>query len=297
MNSWTLLLAVCALLVPVLRAQDSQPASRSLVPTRDDAAAESLGWRLGTQAWTFRDRTAFEVIATADRLGLRYVEFFPGQPLSKAQPEWKMGPDAPAEAIAALQATLREHRVQAVSYGVTGLWKDEARSRVVFEFARKLGLETITAEPEADAFATVSKLCDEFGLRVALHDHPKPSPYWSPELVLAAIQGQSERIGACADTGHWLRSGLVPLECLQQLAGRIVTLHFKDISGQRGGIDMPWGTGKGNARGMLAELQRQKFRGVILVEYEHGSGEALEANVAKCIRFFDAVAAELVSRR
>ena len=43
-------------------------------PVRDDAAAERLGFRLGVQAWTFRDRTAFEAIATAHRLGLRYIE-------------------------------------------------------------------------------------------------------------------------------------------------------------------------------------------------------------------------------
>jgi hypothetical protein len=49
---------------------------------RDDAAAEKLGWRLGAQAWTFRDRTAFEAIATAHRLGLKYIELYPGQPLA-----------------------------------------------------------------------------------------------------------------------------------------------------------------------------------------------------------------------
>src|SRR5689334_19391807 len=40
---------------------------------RDDAAAEKLGWRLAVQAWTFRDRTAFEAIDAAKKLGIRYI--------------------------------------------------------------------------------------------------------------------------------------------------------------------------------------------------------------------------------
>ena len=36
-----------------------------------------------------------------------------------------------------------------------------------------------------------------------LHDHPKPSKYWSPESVLAVVSSRDERIAACADTGHW----------------------------------------------------------------------------------------------
>jgi hypothetical protein len=56
-------------------------------PARDDAAAEKLGWRLGVQAWTFRDRTAFEAIDTAAALGLRYIELYPGQQLSSEHGE------------------------------------------------------------------------------------------------------------------------------------------------------------------------------------------------------------------
>ena len=77
---------------------------------------------------------------------------------------------------------------------------------------------------------------------------------------------------------------------MRKLDGRIVELHFKDIEN---GVDKPWGTGKGDARAMLRELRRQRFRGLIDVEYEDGAGPALEANVARCIAFFDDTAREL----
>jgi sugar phosphate isomerase/epimerase len=80
---------------------------------------------------------------------------------------------------------------------------------------------------------------------------------------------------------------------LKKLEGRIIELHFKDIDN---GVDKPWGTGKGDARAMLGELRRQGFKGLIDVEYEDGEGAPLEANVARCIAFFDATARELAAK-
>ena len=278
------------LLATLPAAQDSQPASR---PARDDAAAESLGWRLGVQAWTFRDRTTFEAIAATARLGIKNIELYRGQKLSPDHGDLRVGTDLPARALEDLQAELARHGVTARSYGVVEPTADEAQTRALFELAKRLGLETITAEPKPDAFPLLEKLCAEYRIAIALHDHPKPAPYWSPELVLAAIEGRGPLFGACADTGHWVRSGLVPVECLKKLAGRVRTLHFKDV---KGAIDRPWGLGAGDARGMLEELARQGFRGVISLEYEHGSGEPLERDAARCVAFFDAAAREIAAR-
>ena len=61
---------------------------------------------------------------------------------------------------------------------------------------------------------------------------------------MKVCKDRSKRIGACADTGHWLRSGLNPLECLKKLEGRIISLHFKDLN-EKGpsAHDVPWETG------------------------------------------------------
>ena len=59
------------------------------------------------------------------------------------------------------------------------------------------------------------------------------------------------------------------MDCLKKLEGRVIALHFKDLN-EPGlqGRDVPWGTGISNAKGMLAELKRQHFKGAICVEYE-----------------------------
>jgi sugar phosphate isomerase/epimerase len=252
---------------------------------RDDTAAEKLGWKLSVQAWTFRDRTAFEAIDAAHALGVKYMEFYPGQSLSPEQKDAKVGPDLTAAQRDAFKAKLAASGVKAMNFGVVNFSSDAAAARKVFEFAKDMGLQTITCEPaDKAAWDAVEKLTEEFHINAACHNHPKPTHYWDPEIVLEAIKHRSSRVGCCADTGHWSRSGLNTVECLKKYEGRIICLHFKDISK---GEDRPWGTGDGNAAGMLRELHRQGFKGVISLEYESGAGKELEANAAKCVAFFD----------
>jgi sugar phosphate isomerase/epimerase len=284
-----LLLTCCVLLLAAAR---PQPA------VRDDSAAEKLGWKLGTQAWTFRDRSAIEAIETAERLGLKYIELFPGQDLGKDFPGVKVGPDMSGEFRKELMKLLVHHNVKVLAFGVVNFKNDEPATRKFFEFARDMGIETITCEPEMAAWDLVERLAKEFGIRAACHDHPKPSTYWNPDTVLTAIKDRSRLLGACADTGHWTRSGLIAVDCLKKLEGRIISLHFKDIApAEMKGIDRPWGTGEGNAKAMLEELHRQGFKGLISIEYETGSGPELEANVAKCIAWFDAAAREVAAKK
>ncbi len=257
-------------------------------------AMRTRGWRLCCQAWTFREMTAFETIDVVRGLGIRNVEFFPGQKFSTDKPDAKLDHNSPDALLDELKAKLKEARITPVNYGVTQLGNDEASARKVFDFAKKLGLRTIVAEPAEPTVPMLDKLCEEYGINIAIHDHPKPSHYWDPDIVLKVCEGRSKRIGSCSDTGHWFRSGLVPVDCLKKLEGRIISLHFKDLDESK--KDVPWGTGLCNAHGMLAELKRQGVKPVISIEYEHGSGAELQANVRKCVEWFDKQATEFVAK-
>jgi sugar phosphate isomerase/epimerase len=78
---------------------------------------------------------------------------------------------------------------------------------------------------------------------------------------------------------------------VKKLQGRIISLHFKDV---KGGADVPWGEGDSDARGQLAELKRQGFKGVLAIEYESAIDEDM-SQIAKCVAFFNQVAAELAA--
>lgn len=260
--------------------------------------AEKLGWRLGCQAYSFNRFTFVEALDKTASLGLRYVEAYPGQRLSAQQPDIKTDESMPATARKEVKQRLADAGIKLTNYGVCGLSKEEGASRRTFDFAVDMGIETIVSEPSFDAFDTIEKLCDEYNVNVALHNHPKPSRYWNPDTVLKVCQGRGKRIGACADTGHWMRSDLNPIEQLKKLEGRIISFHFKDLNQYGRGTrnkpthDVPWGSGQGDVKGMLAEIRRQGIEAVFSIEYEYNWTNSLP-EIAKSVQYFDEVAAAM----
>lgn len=254
-------------------------------------------WKLAVQAWTFHDMTLFEAVEKTRAAGVEYLEIFPGQRLSREEPNVSVDHNSPLSVLAKLKKKLDREGVKLVAYGVVGLGRDEAENRKVFDFAKVMGIGTIVSEPEPGSFELIDKLAEEYGIDVAIHNHPKPSRYWSPDAVLEAVKGCSKRIGACADTGHWMRSGVNPLEALKKLEGRIVSSHFKDLGefGNPSAHDVVWGTGKADAKALLEELYRQGFSGVVSIEYEHNWGKSLP-EVTECAKFFKAVTEEISKR-
>ena len=241
------------------------------------------GWRLGVQAWTFNRFTFYEAVDKTASLGLGLIEAYPGQRLSKDRPGAKLIHTMPSELRAEVKQKLKAAGVKVVNYGVVGLPDDEAECRKVFDFAKDMGIETIVSEPPEKAFELIDRLCKEYQINVAIHNHPKPSRYWNPDTVLKACKGRSKRIGACADTGHWVRSGLDPLECLKKLKGRIISLHFKEVDN---GEEVIWGKGRGRAKGLLEELNRQKFKGVFSIEYETNWDNSVP-DIRQCVAYYN----------
>jgi sugar phosphate isomerase/epimerase len=199
----------------------------------------------------------------------------------------------PAEYRDVVKAKLNDVGIKLVCYGVVILDENEAKTRQVFDFCKAMGIETITSEPSFEAFDLLDRLTVEYGINIAIHNHPQPSRYWDPKIVLKMADGRNPRIGACADTGHWLRSGLDPAECLKMLEGRIISLHFKDLNKRaRDAHDVPWGTGVGNVEAQLAELHRQGFEGVFSIEYEHNWTSSMP-EITECITYFNKAVANL----
>ncbi len=258
--------------------------------------AEKLGWHLGCQAYSFNRFTFCEAVEKNASLGLHYIEAYPGQKLSKEKPDAKTNESMSPEIRKEVKKRLADAGVKMVNYGVCGLPNNEDTCRRTFEFAKDMGVETIVSEPAPDAFDVIEKLCDQYKINMAIHNHPAPSRYWNYETVLKVCKDRTKRIGACADTGHWMRSGINPLEAVKGLEGRIISFHFKDLNkfGRQGSHDVPWGTGKANVKGILAEVYRQRLKAVFSIEYEHNWMNSLP-EIAESVKYFDKVAAELAA--
>src|SRR5436305_1862990 len=138
--------------------------------------------------------------------------------------------------------------LELVAYGVDNVPTDEKGARKTFEWAKNMGIEVLVTETTPNDIH--DRLCTEYKIKMALHNHPRS---WPPDEVLKACKDRGKLIGACCDTGHWMRAKYVPVETLKKLEGRIMHLHFKDLNEFGDGHDVPWGTGKADVKGMLAE--------------------------------------------
>jgi sugar phosphate isomerase/epimerase len=231
----------------------------------------------------------FEAIDKTAECGGKVIEFYPGQKLSKDEPNVKWDHNASAETIQKVKEKLAACKVTAVNYGVVTIPKDESEARKVFAFAKALGLYAVTTE-SVDALDTIEKLVKEYDIKVGIHNHPKREDnpnykVWDPKYVLSVIKDRDARIGSAADTGHWVRSGLNPVECLRDLKGRIVSSHLKDLHEMGPGAhDVPYGTGVSDVPALLSELRSQDFTGNISIEYEY-HWENSTPEVGQCIGF------------
>ena len=247
------------------------------------------GFFIGCQAYTFNHFTVVEAIEKTAQAGGKVIEFFPGQKLSKDDPNVKWDHNASPETVQKVKDKLAEHKIKAVNYGVVPVPKDEAQARKLFEFAKTMGLRAITTE-SVEAIDTIEKMVKEYDIMVGFHDHPKrPNDpdyrMWDPTYILSVVKDRDPRIGSCADTGHWVRSDLKPLDCLRILKGRIISSHLKDLNQMGpGGHDVPFGGGVSDVPAILDELRSQGFSGNLSIEYESNWENSL-AEVTQCIGF------------
>lgn len=272
-------LAAGCLLVPSFNLQAQLPES-----------AKVGQFYAGAQAYTFRLFTVMEALEKIAATGGKTVEFFPKQ---KLQP----GSDAvfdhtsTPEQRQMVKDKLKALGLYAAGYGVVRLKNDEAECRAVFSFAKDMGISIVVTEPAEDAFDVIEKMVKEFDIKMAIHNHPKRPldrayRYWDPEYVLSLVKDRDPRMGACADLGHWVRSGIKPVDAIRLLKGRIFDSHVKDLTefGEPKAHDMIWGTGKTDIPAALNAFAEIGFYGPLHAEYEH-NWETNVDDVTQCMNW------------
>ncbi len=266
--------------------------------TADKTAAKSQtntdvtsNWKIGVQTWTFRMFTLAETLDKVDSAGVKYIEAFWGQPLGAGMKDSfgiRMSPDNRNK----LKQLLQKKGIQIVAMGVISPGtRDEWQK--AFDLAKEFGLSYITCEPRDDQWNMIDSMAGNYGIKIAIHDHPKPNHYWTPDSVLAAIKGHSN-IGSCADVGHWARNGLNPVECLKKLEGHVYGVHLKDIKkfNDTQAEDTVVGKGVIDFPAIFQELKRQNFKGMMSIEHESNWYHSLP-DVIETVRYYNEQVAKL----
>jgi len=282
-------------LVAGLASRQAMPASAAQVKL-STPNMEKLGWQLSVQLYTYRRFPLFEALDKVAALGIRHIEPLTGLKVDSKRPEVRANEDMPADVRKELKAMLAERGMFLSSIFATFSGKPDQAKRL-FDFCQEMGTGVIVAEPPADALDMIEKLCVEYRIGVAFHNHARgQSAYWQPEQVLAACQNRTERMGACADAGQWARSGLDPVESLRKVRGRIVSFHLKDIAKKNdpGSRNTVFGEGEGDFAIVLKELKRLGYRGLTTIDFEHDT-PALQEDMARNVAFVEEQAKQLLN--
>ena len=244
-------------------------------------------WKFGIALWTFHTFNFPEALDKVDSAGLSYIE---PNTFHKAGPEFKdsMILQLSADGIEKLKSIITSKGLKVESLYIVGdstieSWKKQ------FEIAQKFGVKYVTTEPPINMWDPIDSLAGAFGIKVAIHEHWKGvSQYWNPDTVLMAIQGHPN-FGACADLGHWPKSGIDPVEAVKKLSGHIFTVHLKDIKAFNDPTlkDVPVGTGVVNFPAVFAELKRQNFNGYIFIERDAEDQPSNLPSVLQTIKYYN----------
>jgi sugar phosphate isomerase/epimerase len=220
-------------------------------------AMNQQGLQIGSQSYSFREFDFAGSLKCLKELGLDQMEFcsvhFP--------------PNAEDPNFGKVKETLQTAGVKVPCFGVEGFSADAAANRKKFEFAKALGVSFLTADPTPDSFDNLDKLVEEFGIKIAIHNHGPKARYDKVADTLKAVEKHHPSIGACIDTGHSIRSGEKPHEVILALGKRVHSLHLKDW--KQGGEEQIIGEGDLDLLAVAKALKSIGFSGPLMFEYEN----------------------------
>lgn len=247
-------------------------------------SAKGPKWKLAMQSYTFHKFTVIEALDKCQQLGIRYIEIYPGHRLGGKWGDKVFDQNLDEATQKEIIQLARQKGVRIVGSGVYNSWNREDWAKI-FQFAKQMKLEYITCEPLTEFWDDIEHYSQQYGIKVAVHNHPQPSTYWHPDSLLQCIGQRSRNLGSCADPGHWKRCGLDNIQCLRQLNGRLISFHMKDIiakpaEGEQ--HDCIWGTGVLDVPQMLQIMREQKFKGYVAIEYEYNWDNSVP-DIRQCI--------------
>ena len=242
----------------------------AVLPTgaRADDKDPFAGFTVGVQSYTFRNFGLEKAVAKIAECGATAVEFFNRHVPVNSTPEQ----------VKAVLKLCGDHGVKPVAFGVEAFSKNHDENKKKFEFASALGVQVLSADPARDAFDSLDKLCAEYKIAIGIHPHGPSGkgrhPWWSAEVILAAVKDHHELIGTTLDTGHLIRMAqlgekLDPAQQVRVTGKRNFGMHLKDHDNKRK-TDMVFGdpTGVLDIQAVLKALKEVGFKYVASIEYE-----------------------------
>lgn len=266
----------------------------TLIGARTAMASEAdpyAGFKMGVQSYSLRGFDAPTALQHTKTLGLKYWEAYP-----KHVPQGTL-----PEHVAKQKKMLSDAGVTLLAYGVVGFSADETKARASFDFAKAMGIVSLSANPNKDkaTFDLLDKLVDEYGVAIAIHNHGPRAKYDKISDVTDIVKDRHPLVGACVDTGHFIRSDEDPVEAIERLGKRVFGCHLKDFltvdeNGKKVKRAKILGEGDLDVLGCLKALKKVGFKNCLSLEYEENKDNPL-SDIEVCLSVVREAAAKLDS--
>jgi inosose dehydratase len=234
-------------------------------------------FKMGLQSYSLRglvepngraDRA--KALAASKKLGIHYWESYTAH----------VPMDAGPEALEAIKREVENAGVAIIGYGVVHFGKDADANRRIFEFAKRLGISYLSADPDPAAFDDLDKLVEKYDIAIGIHNHGPGHRYAKIETIAGAIKDHHPKIGCCVDTGHFLLSKIDPVDAVETFGTRVYGVHLKDVKNAETFTVL----GKGDLRTveLLKLLARNKYNYCLAIEYEEKPESPVE-DIKACL--------------
>ena len=240
---------------------------------------KSWGKTLGVQSWCFRTyKTNEEVIREIKACGANGVE------LCGVHADFK-NPAIFADVI----RTYRKGGVKILSIGVQGLVGNAKVEESFFKFVKLAGAKHMSVTFNMDAlpksFTVSDRLAAKYNIRLGIHNHGGYDWLGNMTALDYVFKRTSPRVGLCLDTAWAMQAGIDPIKMVEKFGPRLTGVHIKDFTFDTNGKvkDVVAGTGNLDLKALFKAMDKAKFKGFIVSEYE-GDVENPTPAITKCIQ-------------
>ncbi|TVS21130.1 MAG: hypothetical protein EA424_00460, partial [Planctomycetaceae bacterium] len=262
------------------------------------AARESLGWRLALTAQEEQPLSVLEMIDRARQSGLAHIQPSSVQRVGGTDTV-HFDSRLSDEQLEQIRLAMDDAGVSLPALTYVQIPDDMEGRRRVFEFCRKLGVETLIGAASPDALDDLEQLCDQYDIRLAIMaaDSDRANEAGHVQRILEICRGRSARIGAYADVDRWLRAGLDPVEHLRKLGNRLITVRLAPIppSSVRN-EDVTANIHRGDLQALLSELHRRGVPPTVLGLADASDATQQTDKICETIDAIDAIVDRIIHK-
>ncbi len=260
-----------------------------VLATADQSPSRIAGVRIGTQSYSFRDRSLDEAIAAMTVVGLGHCELWSGHvegrgaiPVAEganrreATRAWRLS-GAALDHFRAIRAKFDAAGIALTSYDVpfSNDFTDEEIVRV-FELGAALGVKVITSSAVVSVAPRLQPFAAKAGMKVGFHNHSRISPdqFATPDDFATAMKA-GPNMAVTLDIGHFTAANFDALAYLDEHHDRVVSMHIKDRKRDQG-VTLPFGEGDAKVADVLRRLRDRKWDIPAHIEYEYRGQDTIE---------------------